>query len=413
MLVNQLKSSLSATVKNMSAGVSANVLTLDNPAGWLTGNGPFDGTSRRTAMKLSAVSACVEIIANACAKLPAYVVNSNTYERVEHPLDRVLKLRPNEAMSRYSYEHLLTCNYLLKGNAYALIGRNRFAEPVELIPLPPDYVTPFYDSAGILWYGFTHPTTGEQRKLSDQDVLNYPAYSEDGVKGISVLRRAADTINTARMAQKYEGNFYRKNAQIPGVLSVDSNLDPESKDKIRAEWEKTYSGVDNAFRIAVLDLGLKYTPIAVSNSDAQFVENKAVSVEDIARFFGVPLYMLNAGKQSYNSNEQNSIEFVSRTVQPMLTGREQEDTYKLLSDTDIDRGLWVRRNMMAMLRGDTAARGAWYKTMREIGAFSANDILHLEDMPSVPGGDVRYASLNYVPLEDFANLSQRRNGGEK
>lgn len=412
MLVNQLKSGFSATVRNIAASVSENVLTLDNPDGWFTGNGPFDG-SRSTAMKLSAVSACVEIIANACAKLPAYVVDSNTYERVDHHLDHILKLRPNAAMSRYTYEHLMTCNYLLKGNAYALICRNRYAEPIELLPLPPDYVTPFFDVDGHLWYGFTHPRTGEQRKLSNQDVLNYPAYSEDGVNGIAVLRRAADTINNARMAQRYEGNFYRKNAQIPGVLSIDTALDRPSKNKIREEWEKTYSGVDNAFRIAVLDLGLKYTPIAVNNSDAQFVENKAISVEDIARFFGVPLYMLNAGKQSYNSNEQNAIEFVSRTLQPMLTQREQEDTYKLLSDADIFHGFCVRRNMMAMLRGDTAARGTWYRTMREIGAFSANDILHLEDMPSVPGGDVRYASLNYVPLEDFSDLSQRRNGGNK
>lgn len=403
MLVDRMK----ANVRNINTGV----MTLDNPKGWLTGEGLFDGTSRRRAMKLSAVSACVEIIASSCAKLPTIIVDSNTYERVEHPLNAVLKLRPNEAMSRYTYEHLMTCNYLLKGNGYAYINRDRFARPAELLPLPPDYVTPFYDDVGILWYGFTHPSTGERRKLSNQDVLNYPAYSEDGVNGISVLRRAAETISTARMAQQYENTFYRKSAQIPGVLTVDTDLKQPAKDKIREEWEKTYSGVDNAFRIAILDLGLKYQPIAVNNHDAQFVENKAVSVADISRFFGVPLYMLNEGKQSYSSNEQNSIEFVARTLQPLITSREQEDTYKLLCDDDIQKGLCVKRNMLALLRGDTSARSTWYKNMREIGVFSADDIRHLEDMPSVPGGDVRFASLNYVPLEDFQKLSQQRNSG--
>lgn len=405
MLVNRMKSSL-FDVRNMST----EILTLDNPKGWLTGD-TLDGTSRRRAMKLSAVSACVEIVASSCAKLPTFIVNSNTYERVDHPLNDVLKLRPNEAMSRYTYEHLMTCNYLLRGNGYAAINRDRFAHPIELLPLPPDYVTPFYDADGVLWYGFTHPHTGERRRLSNQDVLNYPAYSEDGINGISVLRRAAETIGTAQMAQQYEYSFYRKGAQVPGVLSVDTSLDRESKQKLRDEWEQAYSGIDNAFRIAVLDLGLKYQPISVSNHDAQFVENKAVSVADISRFFGVPLYMLNEGKQSYSSNEQNSIEFVTRTLQPLITAREQEDTYKLLSDADIRKGLCVKRNMLALLRGDTTARSTWYKNMREIGVFSADDIRHLEDMPSVPGGDVRFASLNYVPLEDFQTLSQRRNSG--
>ena len=99
------------------------------------------------------------------------------------------------------------------------------------------------------------------------------------------------------------------------------------------------------------------------------------------RFFGVPLYKINAGKQSYASNEQNDIEYVKSSLQPDVTQYEEEDTYKLLFDAELRAGLEVRRNMMAELRGDTAARGTWYKTMRDVGAFSVNDILALEDMP--------------------------------
>lgn len=409
MIVNRIRS----TLRNRDTATDVPIMALDNPTGWNIGQSPFDGTSRSGAMKLSAVSACVEIIASSAAKLPTYIVQEQTHKRVQHPILPLLRLRPNPVMSRYTYEHLMTCNYLLRGNAYALIVRDRFAQPAELIPLPPDCVTPFYDDGGHLWYSFTHPNTGDSRVISDQDMLHYPAYSEDGIHGISVLKRASEVVSTARMAQRYEGSFYANNARVPGVLSVDSYIEPDAKNKLRKEWAEMYSGADNAFRIAVLDLGLKYTPISVSNSDAQFVESKAVSVEDIARFFGVPLYMLNAGNQSYNSNEQNAIEFVQRTLQPMITQREQEDTYKLLTDRDIADGLSVRRNMMALLRGDSAARGSWYKTMREIGVFSVNDIRDLEDMESVKGGDTRQASLNYVPLEDWQDLSRNRNGGSK
>ena len=229
-----------------------------------------------------------------------------------------------------------------------------------------------------------------------------------------MLTRAQETISTARAAQRYENKFYSMNAQPSGVLTIDTSLDKEAKDKVRAEWERIHSGVDNSFRTAVLDLGMKYQPISISNKDAQFIESKAVTVEDISRFFGVPLYKLGAGKQSYNSNEQNGIEYISGTIHPYISQYEEEDSYKLLFDSELNRGMWIKRNMMAELRGDTASRGPWYRNMREIGVFSVNDIRDLEDMPNAEGGDTRYASLNYVPLDQFAQLSEKRaENGEK
>ena len=155
-------------------------------------------------------------------------------------------------------------------------------------------------------------------------------------------------------------------------------------------------------------MGLDYKPLSISNRDAQFVEQSDLSVADIGRFFGVPLYKLMAGKQSYSSNEQNAIEYVVGTLHPNAVIWEQELLYKLLPPQDIDRGLRIHGNLMGELRGDFQSRGAWYKDMREIGVLSVNDILELEDLPAVDGGDERYASLNYVPLSDWKELSKER-----
>ena len=160
--------------------------------------------------------------------------------------------------------------------------------------------------------------------------------------------------------------------------------------------------------MAVLDLGLDYTPIAMSNSDAQFVESEEYRVADVARFFGVPLYLLNAGTQAYSSNEQNSIDFVKYTMLPPIVQREQEDTWKLVLPRDRASGLWIKREPKQLLRGDTAAQAAWYKAMLEEGPYSVNDVRALEDLEAVPGGDSRRASLNYVPLELFETLSLLR-----
>ena len=177
------------------------------------------------------------------------------------------------------------------------------------------------------------------------------------------------------------------------------------------EWEKRHAGPANAHRIAVLDYGLKYTPISISNKDAQFVEQSELSVQDLARFFGVPLYKLQAGKQSYESNEQNAIEYVVSTLHPIVTQYEEELTWKLLTSSEIARGLEIRMNMMAELRGDFNSRGTWYEKMRNISVYSPNDIRALEDLPDVEGGDERYASFNYGPLSRWLELSLKRNQG--
>ena len=296
----------------------------------------------------------------------------------------------------------------------------------ELIPVPWYLVEPWKDVGGRIWYTVTHPLTGEPMVLPQEDICHYKGATRDGLKGISPLRRAADTLAEARAAQEYNRAFYENGGQPSGVLQTDSDLGgyltgPDGKpmkrpdgslvtkkEALRADWEKVHAGPSNSHRLAILDLGLKYTPIAASNQEAQFIENKEVSIRDIARYFGIPLYKLGEGKESYSSNEQNAIEYVVGTLHPIVTQYEEEQTWKLLTDRELAAGLEIRINLMAELRGDTEARGRWYQIMLQEGPFSVNDVRALEDLPDIPGGDFHRASLNYVPLEEWAELSRIR-----
>ena len=401
-------------------------LSLESADGWVPAGRRRELTAD-AAMKISAVSACVEIISNAIGMLPVYVMDSGSKARLgDHPLGRVLWERTNEAMSPFVFFRLLECQRLLRGNACAWIYRDGYGEPVELIPLPPSTCEPVIEpGTGRLWYLATEPKSGRMYKLSPADILHFKAYSPDGIKGVSVLRRARQTLEIASAAQRYEQALYENGGRPSGILKAATDLggtttlpdgtEISMKDYIRREWDKIHAGPGNGFRTAVLDLGMEYQAISMNNSDAQFVQNKAVTIADIARFFGVPLYKLGEGKQSYSSNEQNGIEFCVNTIQPIITQMEFEESGKLLTIGDRRRGLEVRHNMMALLRGDSASRMNVYRTLREIGVYSPNDICALEDMPPVPGGDTRYSSLNYVPLEDFRELSRARNivGGQK
>lgn len=405
--------------KSLGSGV-VHTLTLDNPASWLTGEESV-GMSRDRAMKISTVNRCVEVLSNSMAVLPVYIMNERTKERIqEHRLGRVLWERANEAMTSFDYQRLMLCNELLRGNAYAWIYRDpRTGWPRELIPLPPDYVTIRVDRDGHVWYFFTHPTTGEVTMIRPDDILHYKAYSEDGIEGISVLRRASLTLSTARAAQLYENSTWMNGGQPSGFLTTDSDLGDsievlqpdgtkvtvDPKEQLRRSWEAVHRGPGNAFRIAVLDLGLKYQPISMTNSDAQFVESNEIRVADVCRFFGVPPHLAYAGKQSYQSNEQNGIEFVNYTLLAYETQWGQEDTYKLMLPSERAQKLRIKRNPKVFLKGDTAAQSAWYRTMREISALNADEIRALEDMGTIPGGQEYYASWNYGPLRDWALLS--------
>lgn len=381
-------------------------------------------TGETAAMKLAAVNRCIELISDSVGKMPSYAMVSRTRERVFPPILDVLNLRPNEAMTPFVRRKMLEINRLTKGAAYDWIIRDPISmEPTELIPLPADLVSFWQDTAGRVWYDVTHPYSGGRMRLAAEDVLHYKGYSRDGIHSISVLQMASEVIGAGLNAQEYQGKYYASGGQPSGVLSAETDLggyvkgkdgkytNVTRKDALRAEWEKVHSGPDNAYKVAIMDHGLKYTPISATMADAQFVENHDVTVLDICNFFGVPAYKVNAGKQSYSSNEQNAIEYVTSTLHPIVSQYEQEQTWKLLMPAQRRDGLELHINMMVELRGDFASRGNWYRTMTDIGAYSVNDVLMHEDLPDVPGGEGRKASLNYVPLEDWRELSKKRNGG--
>lgn len=398
------------------------VLTLDNPAGWTTGESV--GVSTDAALKLSAVYGAVDYLCNFVASLPIYIYNDTTRRREkDHHLRQLLRLRPNSYQTPADYKRFMMRNLALRGNAYAFIRRNpKTMLPEELIPLRADHVAEQM-TEGKLEYVYTGSADGKMYVLDALDVIHYKWDSDNGYTGIPVLRYAAPTLSVAQAGLEYENAIYRNGSRPSGVLQTTADLSGESKtpdpseegkflskkDVIRQAWERVQAGTGNAFRVAVLDHGLEYKPLTINSYDAQYIAARDFTVSDIARFFGVPLHALMSGKQSYSSNEQNSLEFLQGRGTALLRMMEEEDTYKLLVLDEIERGLWIKRNLDARMRGDSAARATYYRAMHDIGVYNVNDIRGLEDLPDVEGGDIHKASLNYIPLEDFRALSLARN----
>lgn len=372
--------------------------------------------SRSRAMKISTVNRCVEVLSTSMAVLPIYVANAVTNDRLEdHYLAPLLWDRPNPNMTPFDHARLQMVNEVTMGNAYDWLWRNRRTGRVEeRLPLDPRRVTVMQERSGLIWYQYADPVSGDLYRVDREDMIHYKGYSVDGLEGISVLRRAAITLETSLAADRYERAIYQSGGRPSGVLTTSANLSDKSvpirnaegkvighisgKDHVRREWEKIHKGPDNGMRLAVLDNDLKYQPISMSGADLQFVENKDVRVADICRFFGVPLHLAYAGKQSYASNEQNGIEYVNYTLLGYEKQWSQEDSYKLLMPGERAKGIRIRRELKVYLQGDTAAQANWLRTMRELGAYNADEVRALDDRPKIPGGDVYTVGPNYMPI---------------
>lgn len=385
------------------------------------------GMSRDRAMKISTVNRCVEVLSTSMAVLPTYFTNEGTHRRIEkHRLGELFWSRPNEAMTQYDFDRLQMSNEVLRGNAYAWIVRDPLSgRSKERIPLNPDLVTIVQEKSGLIWYSYADPISGNLYRIDAEDMEHLKGHSADGIRGVGVLTRAAMTLQTSEAAEKFERSIYLNGGRPSGVLTTESDLSSRDvpirnadgtivgripgKDHIRNEWEKLHRGPDNAMRLAVLDNGLKYQPIAMSGADLQFVENKDVRVADLCRFFGVPLHLVYAGKQSYASNEQNGIEYVNYTLLGYVRQWEQECSWKHLFPGERAKGERIKRELKTFLQGDTAAQANWLRTMRELGAYNADEVRALDDRPAIPGGEAYTVGPNYMPLMTDKRLEGANN----
>lgn len=378
--------------------------------------------NERTAMQMTAVYSCVRILSEAIAGLPLFVYKNgddgSKDKYLDHPLWRVLHDEPNPEMTSFVFRETMMNHLLLTGNAYAQIIRNARGDVVALYPLMPDRMTVDRDSQGRLYYRYRKSSDDapEVRKnkpsdviLAPSDVLHILGLGFDGLVGYSPIAMAKNAVGLAIAAEEYGAKFFANGAAPSGVLEHPGTIkDPE---RIRQSWQSTFGGSANSNKIAVLEEGLKYTPIAISPEQAQFLETRKFQINEIARIFRVPPHMLaDLEKSSFSNIEQQSLEFVKYTLDPWVIRWEQAMNKSLLLESE-KRDVFTKFNVDGLLRGDYASRMTGYATARQNGWMSANDIRQLENLDRIPaelGGDLYLINGAMTKLQDagaFANTT--------
>lgn len=385
---------------------------LSRPASWLVdlfGGETSAGVNvtPRTSLQVSAVYACVRVIAEGVASLPLVL-----YERLaprgkrratEEPTYDLLRLAPNAEMTSFSFFELLTAHVNLWGNGYARIVRTRGGRVSSLLPLEPWTVAPRRRD-GTLEY--VVQTSAGPEVFDDQEVLHVRGLGIDGLVGLSPVGLARRGIGVSVAAEEFGARFFGSGARPGGLLEHPGVLGDEARKNLRESWEALHAGPEGAHRLAILEEGMTYHALGIPPDDAQFLETRKFQVAEIARLFRVPPHLIgDLEKATFSNIEQQSIDFVTHTLRPWLVRWEQEIHRKLVPVAR-RATLFPEFLVDALLRGDTAARYAAYSKGRQWGWLSADDVREFENQNPLPEGrgEIYLTPLNMgeAPASDEA-----------
>ena len=380
--------------------------------------------TERSAMQMTAVYSCVRILAEAIAGLPlhlyTYKEDGGKEKAIGHPLYLLLHDEPNPEMSSFVFRETLMTHLLLWGNAYAQIIRNGKGEVVALYPLMPNRMTVDRDSSGQLFYSYQMNNSDAPTMktgtviLKPSDVLHIPGLGFDGLVGYSPIAMAKNAIGLAIATEEYGAKFFANGATPGGLLEYPGTV--KDPDRVRESWNKGFSGSQNAGKVAILEEGMKYTPISIAPEQAQFLETRKFQINEIARIFRVPPHMVgDLEKSSFSNIEQQSLEFVKYTLDPWVVRWEQSLSRALFTPEE-KKKYFFKFNVEGLLRGDYQSRMNGYATARQNGWMSANDIRELENLDRIPaeeGGDLYLINGNMLPLVHAGAFADIDSGKEE
>lgn len=361
------------------------------------------------ALQVSAVWSAIELLTDNIASLPLFV-----YERATGPdghknlardtdIFKLLHDNPNMRHTTMELWQFLTMNFLLRGNAYARLDRNSSGEVIQIWPLSSDQVEIEVLKDNSVVYKYMYD--GRVMVYSADSIFHWRDKG-NGVIGMSRLDYMRSSLNVAVQAQNHTANVFRKSAKRPGVFMIDKLLTAEQRDSIRQNYRGLTEGNDDD--LLVLEAGAKFEPLNMTPADVQLLETRKYSVEDIARWFGIPGALINDTNKTttWGTGIDQLIQgFYKFRLRPMLESLEQAIERRIL--TPRQREVYtVEFNLDAILRGSLKDRLETGSQAVQNGLMTRNEWRQLENLPPVDGADELTAQVNLMPVQ-MLGMSQQ------
>jgi HK97 family phage portal protein len=354
--------------------------------------------SPESAKRIATVYRCANIISDHIAMMPLqqYISRkSGDIQRVRPDALRrnmayLVEVQPNSNQISFILKKAGILWLLFWGDMYIWTPPGRRLR--EMFVLPSNAVAPFVGDDGLVWYHVQ--IDGFSDDIPGVEVLHVMINSTNGINGKSILTYARETIGRRQGANETQDRMYTQGLMPGAMVHVPGTIDKAAREKIRLSYSEAVSGAANSGKLLVLDDKIdKFEVIPISAADAQFLESIAATEVDIANFFGMPLYKLNFGKQSYESNDQQKQDYLDSTLDPYLVQIEQAAQVAWLTQEEQAYSYW-RFNRKAMLRMDAKTRSVYLKDNILSAQMTPNEARAVEDEPAYPGGDLHFIPSN-------------------
>lgn len=393
--------------------------TLRDPQAWLKDTLNVGGTDSgisvnpETALRATAVFACVRVLSESLAGLPLHVYQraGGDRERADrHPLYRLLHSRPNPLQTSYEWRQLTMAHLLLYGNSFHEIVRDDAGDVEAVYPLQPSRMVLKVENGGVL-YEYATPG-GERVTLPAARVLHLKGLSTDGFLGVSPITAARQSIGLSLAAERFGAQYFGQGTRVGGWLEGPPGvkITSEQGKMIAGSFADAYSGPDHAHKVAVVTGGMTFKPFETSNEDSQFLETRAFQVADIARIFRVPPHLIaDLSRSTYSNIAQQSQEFVQYSLLPWVTNLEQAFQSRLFRPEE-ENTHYAEFDLNGLLRGDHESRMRAYQAGIYAGIYSPNECRSFENLNSREGGDTFLQPTNLAPSP---YLPQAPQGGQQ
>ena len=357
--------------------------------------------SNSMAMKLSTAYACTNILSNSVALLPMKVVSyeSGKKEEVDHPLNQILNLKPNQKYNKFNFYKLLIESVILNGNGYAYIVRDEKLNVKSLELIDPAFVQPMPQEDGSVKY----IVAGMPSAVDSSNMIHIFQHCDEMFRGISLLKYADMALRGAYDKETHADKFFAGGGGLLGVLKASAPLTNDQKEQIARSWEKSVAKTAGG-GVAILPQGLDFQAISVSPEDEQLLESREFDVVSLCRYFNVsPLKVYDYQHMSYNSLEQVSLSYLQDSVMPYTQLIEDEFNRKLFKPSEMGK-LYVAYDYSNMLRGDKKSEVEYYRALLTNGVVSINEVRDKLGFGPVDGdyADQHWFQISYATADAIA-----------
>lgn len=369
--------------------------------------------NEESALRYITVYSCVRVLAETLGSLPLFVYRSlpdGGSEKVkDHPAYYLLHDLPNDEMTTQTWREAMMGHLTLSGNCYSIITHNMKGQAMDLYPVPWYSVQPIRNNtSGKIEYQVND--RGKMEVFPSEKVFHIPGFGFDGIQGYSPIRMAAESIGIGMAATEFSARFYGQGMNIGGVLEHPNELSDPAFERLQKWLEEMGSGMANSWKPLILEGGMKFNRIPMPLTDAQFIETRKFTRDEICGLFRVPPHMVaNLERATFSNIEHLSIDFVQHSLLPYVTRWEQTINWKCFTQDERGKGYYVKFNVAGLLRGDYKSRQEGLAIMRQNGVINGNDWRGIEELNPIDGdeGTAYLVNGNMIPI-----TSAMSKGGE-